>query len=175
MLQTVNTINILTAEDIPGHIAFLVNNSGLCVNNSGIEVSKITSSKIISPSFVNSNSSDSEVLLGGGGTKALSDFVQLSQSGTLSINGLNVGSNSLSSSGLYLSGNNGAYVGGTVETSSIYGHDGTSGLTLSPEVNTGNRIKLDSNGIHFIDSNGASYLLDLTTAVNAGFVIAETV
>lgn len=88
MLQDINNINVLTTENIPSHIAFLVNNSGLCVNNNGIEVSKITSSKIISPSFVNSSSSDSEVLLGGGGTKPLSDFLQL-ENGILTGQGIN--------------------------------------------------------------------------------------
>lgn len=88
MLQDINNINILTTENIPVHIAFLVNNSGLCVNNNGTEISKITSSKIISPSFVNSSSSDSEVLLGGGGTKPLSDFLQL-ENGILTGQGIN--------------------------------------------------------------------------------------
>ncbi len=65
-------------------------NITLSTNTVDVEGNIKTSGDIEAPSFKNSNSSDSEVLLGGGGTKALSDFVTLNGQGnayTGTING----------------------------------------------------------------------------------------
>jgi hypothetical protein len=68
----------------------LEENITLSTNTVDVEGNIKTSGDIEAPSFKNSNSSDSEVLLGGGGTKALSDFVTLNGQGnayTGTING----------------------------------------------------------------------------------------